>query len=438
MARILVVEDDRSLAQILRSYLEDAGHRVAAARDAAGGIRKLLEFSPEIVVTDLMLAEGTGLDILRRARRAPHPPEVILVTAHAESHTAAEAMQDGAYEYITKPYSLDEIGNIVKRVAERRRLVGHAGGGAESPVSRMLVADSSCMRDVLELCRDVAPTATTVLLRGESGTGKEELARYIHEHSPRASAAFVAVNCGAIARDLLTSELFGHEKGAFTGAIATKPGAFEQAQGGSLLLDEIGDISPETQVHLLRVIEAREVTRVGGTAAVPVDVRLIASTHQHLEDLIRKGRFREDLYYRINVYPIQLPPLRKRPEDVPGLVTHFLGEQGTEPDRFTEEALSVLRAYDWPGNIRELRNITENLLIRSRGQPVGPDLVRTVLPSAPVKEQPDGEETLAEMEARKIREALRTAGGNKTEAAKLLGISRRRMYSRMKILGIED
>jgi DNA-binding NtrC family response regulator len=383
-----------------------------------------------------MLGEGSGLDVLRAARRRPERPEVILATAHAASHTAAQAMQEGAYEYIVKPYSLEEIGRIVRRIAQRRTLVGEAPA-AVSPGARELIADSAAMRAVLELAESVAAVPTTVLLRGESGTGKEEIARRIHERSARAGGAFVPVNCGAIPESLLASELFGHERGAFTGAVSSRKGAFERADGGTLLLDEVGDIPLTTQVHLLRAIETREILRVGGSAPVAVDTRIIAATHRDLEDLVRRGAYREDLYYRINVYSIRIPPLRERPGDIPGLVALFLGQGGCAPDRMTAGALEALVSYAWPGNARELRNVVENLVIRSRGGAVTADLVRSVLPSVPVKSGVGGgAETLAEAEARRIREALAQCGGNKAEAARRLGITRRRLYSRMKVLGI--
>ena len=436
MTRILLVEDDQQLCRTTSGFLKDEGHEVAVAGSVDEGYRKLSEFAPEIVITDLMLGEGSGLDILKEARRLTAPPEVILVTAHATSHTAALAMQQGAYEYINKPYSLEEIGSTVRRIAARRALVDRVA--VPSGGKRPLVAESREMRTVLDQATDVSGGDTTVLLRGESGTGKEEVAHFIHDHSPKAGGEFLAVNCGAIPENLLGSELFGHEKGAFTGAVAKKLGAFERAHQGSLLLDEIGDISLATQVHLLRVLESKEVTRVGGMANVAIDVRLIAATHQDLEALIHQGTFREDLYYRINVYPILIPPLRERRDDIPALIEHFLAQAGQDADRFESEAIAALCAYPWPGNVRELRNVTENLLIRSKGERVTSPLVESVLPAGPIKAPLDSrQETLQESETRRIREALQATGGNKTAAARRLGISRRRMYSRIKILGIE-
>ncbi len=447
MAKILIVEDDLPLQAIVSAFLRDEGHDVATASAEAEGCELLTTFEPDVVVTDLMLETGSGLNVLKAARACDSPIDVILVTAHATSHTAAQAMQEGAYEYLQKPYELDEIAAIIARIEKRRVLVRQSvrGPGGVSVVQNM-IAESPAMQDVLSLVRDVIASGTSVLLRGESGTGKEVLARYIHENGPRAQQPFVAVNCGAITESLLGSELFGHEKGAFTGAVSQKQGAFECAHQGTLLLDEIGDVSLQTQIHLLRVLESRELTRVGGTQSLSVDVRLIAATHQDLEALIKEKRFRDDLYFRLNVYPILIPPLRERREDIAPLVELFLSQSSCTRDRITDEALERLTQHEWPGNVRELRNISENLLIRSRGGIISADLVNTVLPMvanaapavgvAPVAAPTT--ETLEAVEARQIRAALEMAGGNKSEAARRLGITRRRMYSRMKILGIAD
>jgi DNA-binding NtrC family response regulator len=439
MAKILIVEDDAPLRKMASAYLGDEGHEVSVAADEDSGLAALNSFAPEIVITDLMLESGSGINILKEARAKPEPPEVILVTAHATSHTAAQAMQEGAYEYLTKPYSLEEIGNIVKRILDRRELVGRTGAVAQPVGDRGgIIADSAKMQHVLELTDDVISSTTSILLRGESGTGKEIVARYIHANSPRKDHAFVAVNCGAIPESLLASALFGHEQGAFTGANSRKIGAFEGADQGTLLLDEIGDVSLSTQVHLLRVLETREITRVGGNESIPIDVRLIAATHQNLEAMIRSKSFREDLYYRLNVYPITIPPLRERRDDIPALTDFFLRQWGSDAGRVEENAMRMLMEYTWPGNVRELRNVSENLMIRAKGGMITLDLLRSVLPESPLQSTDNqGQETLHELESRRICEALEATNGNKTEAARLLGISRRRMYSRLKILGIQ-
>ena len=442
MAKILVVEDDWSLADMTARGLRESGHEVTVAGTLDDGLRRIKESVPDLVITDLMLDDKSGLDMLRQARDLPRPPEVILITAHPTALTAAQAMQGGAYEYLTKPYSLAELNAIIARVSARRSLVAAATPMSGVSGKRELIAESTAMQETLALADEAAPSASTVLLRGESGVGKEEVAMFIHSRSPRANEPFIAINCGAIPESLLASELFGHEKGAFTGAVSRRAGAFERAAGGTLLIDEIGDISAATQIHLLRAIESREITRVGSDKTVRLDVRLLAATHRNLEELLRDGKFREDLYYRINVIAIQIPPLRERQADVPPLAQHFVRQSGAAPDRLSPQALEILQAYTWPGNVRELRNIIENLLIRSRGATISAELVSSVLPTTTTVpsagESPSSsEDTLEEMEAARIREALRAASGNKASAARALGISRRRLYSRIKILDIK-
>ena len=442
MAKILVVEDDWSLADMTARGLRESGHEVTVAGTLDDGVRRIGESVPDLVITDLMLDDKSGLDMLRQARDLPRPPEVILVTAHATALTAAQAMQGGAYEYITKPYSLEELNAIIERVCARRSLVAAATPMSGVSGKRELIAESTAMKETLALADEAAPSASTVLLLGESGVGKEEVARFIHARSPRANEPFIAINCGAIPESLLASELFGHEKGAFTGAVSRRAGAFERAAGGTLLLDEIGDIPAATQIHLLRAIESREITRVGSDKTVRLDVRLLAATHRNLEELLRDGKLREDLYYRINVIAIRIPPLRERQADVPPLARHFVRQSGAAPDRLSPQSLEILQAYTWPGNVRELRNIVENLLIRSRGATISAELVSSVLPTTTAvqsaSESPSpAEDTLEEIEAARIREALRAANGNKAHAARALGISRRRLYSRIKILDIE-
>ena len=442
MAKILVVEDDWSLADMTARGLRESGHEVTVAGTLDEGLRQIEERVPDLVITDLMLDDKSGLDMLRQARDLPQPPEVILITAHPTALTAAQAMQGGAYEYLTKPYSLAELNAIIERVCARRSLVAAATPMSGASGKRELIAESAAMKETLALADEAAASASTVLLRGESGVGKEEVAMFIHSRSPRANEPFIAINCGAMPESLLASELFGHEKGAFTGAVSRRAGAFERAAGGTLLIDEIGDIPAATQIHLLRAIEAREITRVGSDKTVRLDVRLLAATHRNLEELLRDGKLREDLYYRINVITIQIPPLRERRADVPPLAHHFVRQSGATPDRLSPQALEILQAYTWPGNVRELRNIVENLLIRSRGATISAELVSSVLPTTTTVpsagESPSSsEDTLEEMEAARIREALRAASGNKASAARALGISRRRLYSRIKILDIK-
>ncbi len=440
MAKILLVEDDRELADSSFNYLKQRGHTVQLAYTLADGLKAMERHQPDVIVSDLMLGNETGLDLLAASRSQRTIPDVLLVTAHPTAETASDAMDLGAYEYVSKPYELDELDQLIARILERRELLltrreQRAARAASSTID--VVAVDPAMRETLAAIDDVASRTTTILLRGDTGTGKEVLSRYLHRQGPHPDGPFVGINCAAIPDNLLASELFGHEKGAFTGASNARAGAFERASGGTLLLDEIGDIPASTQVHLLRVLESREVIRVGGSQAIPVNPRLVAATHRNLEDLVRDGTFREDLYYRINVYPVQVPALRNRPADIPELVRFFLREQDSREDLVPESAWPDLIDYHWPGNVRELRNIVENIVIRSRGNPVAPELVRSLLRPLRLPKGNSQGETLTELEIRRIREALATSQGNKSRAATALGITRRKLYSRMKVLGMD-
>lgn len=440
MAKMLIVEDDRELADAAFQHLKQSGHTVQVAYSLADGLRSMERHQPQVVVTDLLLGEASGLDIVAASRTQKALPDVVLVTAHPSAESASDAMELGAYEYICKPYAMDELSALVARILERRELLDQARGRPDrGPAPEAVVAGDAGMIKVLQALDEVAPRDTTVLLRGETGTGKEVLARYIHCHGPHPAGPFVALNCAAIPENLLASELFGHERGAFTGAEARRSGAFERADGGTLLLDEIGDIPAGTQVHLLRVLESREVIRVGGNTAIPVHPRLIAATHRDLEQRVHDGLFREDLYFRIHVYPVDIPPLKERPDDIVLLVRHFLSELEADERLLPPEAVAQFQQYHWPGNVRELRNVVENLVIRAHGKPIAAEQVAGLLrPLQRLGRVGPGHETLAELEIRRIREALATAQGNKSKAAATLGISRRRLYSRMKVLGIEE
>ena len=369
-----------------------------------------------------------------------------MMTGQATANTASEAIKLGAYEYLTKPFCHEEMLRMCRQIMTRRELVGSLRGRAlqnqlnNTHKRSQMVAHSHVLLEVLELAKQAAPRNTTILIQGESGTGKEELARFIHENGPNPAGPFIGINCGAIPDNLIASELFGHEKGSFTGASSRRDGAFVRAQNGTLLLDEIGDVPPQVQVHLLRVIESKEVLPVGGSEPVPINVRLIAATHRNIPQLIREGAFREDLFFRINVFPLTLPPLRERPEDIHKLTQHFLQLLGEDSDLIPRKSVAAMEEYNWPGNIRELRNIVENLVIRSRGEKVEPELVRSLLEPLmqfpPVKET--SSETLADYEIEKIKEALLKTKGNKSKAASILGISRSKLYSRIKMLGLEE
>lgn len=447
MAKILIVEDDQMLAKTTSIHLRSVGHEVEIAYDLTTAREHLKELEPDLIITDLHIGKENGLDLLSEAKNEPQSPDVVFITGNADANTAAQAMHDGAYEYVTKPFSMEEIGALAKRISERRMLIeenrklrDEISKPAKAKTAGIVVASPE-MEALLNKVEKVAKLQTTILIRGESGTGKEVVARFVHKNSSNPSAPFVAINCGAIPENLLTSELFGHERGAYTGASARRAGAFERAHGGILFLDEMGEISQATQVALLRVLETGEVTRVGGEKSFKVDVRLIAATHQNLEERVKNGLFREDLYYRINVFTARIPPLRDRHADIFPIARHFLAGFGMEEPP-SDDVLAPLLSYPWPGNVRELRNIMENLYISCLDQSCSSEMIRAILPTQPLQAIQSavpigGDETLEESETRQILDALRECNNNKTKAADKLGITRRRLYSRMNVLGIE-
>jgi DNA-binding NtrC family response regulator len=452
--RILVVDDEAKWRDLIGGELEDAGHRVTTAENGEHALEILRDGEPfDLLLTDLRMQPVNGLTLMRRVRELAPDTDVVMITAYADTQTAVEALRLGAHDFLIKPFELDELVHMVKRIEEKRGLKAENRAlrqlieGGEVPEG--MVGQSAAMRRVYDLIARVAATETTVLIRGESGTGKELVARAIHDRSPRASGPFKAVNCAALPEALLESELFGHERGSFTGADRRKIGLFEAASGGTLLLDEIGEVSGAVQAKLLRALETREITRVGSTDAIKVDTRVVAATHVDLEGAIRDGVFRRDLYYRLNVFPIELPPLRLRKEDLEAIAERFLAELAPgEETRLSKEVADRLRAYDWPGNVRELRNVIERATILAGGGAILPEHV--VLPvtgggaSGPGEPAGDGlhlpEEgvRLEEVEARFIREALEQARGNKSQASRLLGITRRALYCRMEKYGIRE
>jgi DNA-binding NtrC family response regulator len=457
--RILVVDDERKWRELMRSELEEAGHDVAAAEDGQDALDRLADGETfDLVFTDLRMEPVNGLALLRQVRAVAPATDLVIVTAFADTRTAVEAMRLGAYDFLTKPFELEELVLLAARVAEKRGLKAEnralrsllEGEAAAAPGS--MVGSSTVIRQVYELISKVAGTDTTVLIRGESGTGKELVARAIHDQSPRAGGPFKAVNCAALPETLLEAELFGHERGAFTGADRRKIGLFEAAGGGTLFLDEIGEISGVVQAKLLRALESKEITRLGATDAIRIDTRVVAATHVDLERGIREGDFRRDLYYRLNVFPIALPPLAARREDVAPLAARFLrdlvpGEEAPLP----AAVIAKLKGYAWPGNVRELRNVIERATILAGGSAIGPEHV--ILPADEVRSSgsspnvaatsseslvlPSEGVQLEAVEGRLIREALARARGNKSQAARLLGITRRTLYCRMEKHGIE-
>ncbi len=438
MIRVLVAEDDAVARDLLCEILRALGHDVEAVDDGAGAIERAVEGRYDLVLSDVRMERAGGLEVLRAfSERAPSTP-VILITAFGDVTGAMEAIKQGAYDYVSKPFNIEELRLTVGRALERKRLSAEAR--ANPAVPRTPVAQiegkSPRMLDVYKLVARVAPSTATVLVVGESGTGKELVARAIHANSGRAKRSFVPVNCTALSESLLESELFGHARGAFTGAIAQKRGLFELAHEGTLFLDEIGDMRPKMQAQLLRALQDGEVKPVGSSEAIRVDVRLVCATNRDLEADVRSGRFREDLYFRINVVTIKLPTLRDRSEDIPTLVTHFLAKiadrESRGQARASKEAMDILCAYAWPGNVRELENAIERAVAVAKDTVVLPsDLPAEVHGGSQVQSPgglADDRPTLAELERRYIRLVLGECGGNKKKAAEKLGIDRRTLY----------
>ena len=444
--RILVVDDEPAQRELVSGFLRKRGFEVD---EAAGGQAALARFTQEpfdLVLTDQRMPDLSGLDLLQRLRAVTPEAAVIVMTAYGTIETAVGAIKAGATDYLSKPINLDELLHRIERVRERQRLLGEnrelRAALEERHRVEGIIGDSGRMQEVLSLVRRVAPSDATVLIRGESGTGKELIARAIHHASPRAAGPLVAVNCAALPEGLLESELFGHEKGAFTGAAASRKGRFELADGGSIFLDEIGDLPLHLQVKLLRVLQERQFERVGGTRTIPVNVRVLAATHRNLEALVREGRFRDDLYYRINVVTLLLPPLRERREDLSPLIEHFLtrfaGKNGKTIRGLTREARDALLRYDYPGNVRELENLIERAVVLTRDEVIGKsDLPLTLDEQTAESDAPAGLVAAVEgLERRMMRDALSRAGGVQTRAAELLGISERVLRYKLRKYGL--
>jgi len=443
--RIVVADDEIRMAEAMAAALERAGYQCASFASGEAALTAVLDRGADAVVTDWRMNGIDGLELLRRLRSARPAVPVILVTAYGDIPSAVQAMREGAFDYVTKPFDNDELRGLVARALEltrlrrenqefRRQLAGRDGWD--------VIAESEGMRAVLAFVGRAAPSRAGVLIMGESGTGKEVVARCLHLESERAGGPFVAVNCRAFADSVLESELFGHEKGSFTGAITAHAGCFERAHGGTLLLDEIGDVGPAFQAKLLRVIQEGEVQRVGAARPRQVDVRVIAATNRDLQTEVAEGRFREDLFFRLNVIPVVVPPLRERRADVLPLARHFLERHARESGRQVGLSLGAekgLVTYDWPGNVRELHNAIERALVLTRGDEIQPEdlLLNGARRAAPhpadVGTLQSGLETAA---AQRIRAALEAAGGRRAEAASLLGIDRTTLFRWMKRLGL--
>jgi DNA-binding NtrC family response regulator len=451
MPNILIIEDEPKMRRLLEISLGDDGLAVQTVQDAETGLKLFQREPVDLIVTDLKLPGMSGLEFLDQAKRLNPSVPIVVMTAFGTVETAVEAMKAGASDYVLKPFSMAEMKLVIRKeldvqkVREENRSLREALGKRYQ--YQNIVARSAKMQEVLALVERVAPTNSTVLLGGESGVGKDLIARAIHQNSRRASGPFIKVNSTAIPDTLFESELFGYERGAFTGANASKPGKFELADKGSLFLDEIGDVPAPIQVKLLRVLQEREFERLGGTKTLKVDVRLIAATNKDLRAALEQGTFREDLYYRLNVVPIDIPPLREHKEDIPDLVNHFLQRfsqnNGKHVESITPAALKLLMDYHWPGNIRQLENTVERAVALSTKPVIDVQDVHLDAGSsrnaanAPAPLLPEGM-TLEQWEDEIIREALRRADGNKSQAARMLGLSRNALRYRLSKIGVPD
>jgi two-component system, NtrC family, response regulator HydG len=442
-ARVLIVDDQPGQAEAAAELLERTGFGCEVAASGEEALDKIRANGFDVVVTDLVMDGKGGMDILHATREMHPSPAVIVVTGFGSVESAVNAMQAGAETYLQKPLNADELRTVVRHAAEKTALVRRNLNLEQQLDEKFgfsgIIGNSDPMHRVFETLRQIAPTDATVLILGESGTGKELIAKAIHANSPRRNRPFVALNCAALSEGILESELFGHEKGAFTGALARRLGRFEYANHGTLFLDEIGDMPPSTQIKLLRVIEQKEIARVGSNEPVSVDVRLVGATHQNLEKLVEEGRFRADLYYRLNVVRIELPPLRERQEDVPLLVDAFLKDFAAQHRKnvtgIAAEALEALQGYPWPGNVRELKNAVESMVVISRNRVLTfnevPDKVKGDQSVRVTRTTPKPGQSLDEMEKEAIIQTLNSVGGNRLEAAKILGIGERTLYRKL-------
>ena len=465
-AHILLIEDDPSLATGLQTVLAAEGHRVTQETRGDLGLERARRETFDAVLTDFKLPGLSGLELVRQLHAAKPRLPIILMTAHGSTDTAIEATKFGAYDYLLKPFEMEELLALVaEAISSSRRMTEPVALGTPAGPGTALVGSSRAMQIIYKEIGRLAARSVTVLIRGETGTGKELIARALYQYSDRAAAPFVAINCAAIPETLLESELFGHERGAFTGADARRIGRFEQADGGTLFLDEIGDLSPGTQVKLLRVLQEKSIQRLGGSGNIPVEVRVITATHRDLEAMMRDGAFREDLFYRLNVATVTLPPLRERREDIPELVNYFLRRHG--PDlgvanpSIQPDAVQLLQSQPWHGNVRELENVLRKILLLTRGYTITPEHIRTVLAAAPATTgnnattQPLGEfitallaaaqrgeindardQLLTVAERELIRQAMDLAQGNQSQAARWLGVSRLTLREKLLLFGL--
>jgi DNA-binding NtrC family response regulator len=447
---ILIIDDEPSLLESLSILLSRRGYRVETAQSGRAGIRQLRKEKPDVIVSDIKMPEVSGIDVLKAAREVDLFLPVILITARADVDTAIQALNDGAFQYIQKPFENRELLAQVENALQLRGRLSDLNSQMsvlkrevnELRAEFQPIGQSPAFDEVLKVARSVAPTESTVLLQGESGVGKEVFARLLHQLSNRADGPFVTINCGALPEQLLESELFGHVKGSFTGAIRDKDGMFKVAQGGTFFLDEVGETSLSIQVKLLRVLQEREIIPVGATTPEKVNVRIIAATNKDLEKEVARGAFRQDLFYRLNVIPLRIPALRERREDIPLLIDHFLTKRGFEKgrERITKKAMDALLAYHWPGNVRELENVLERLMILHGTGKIDfdslPEKIQLGEPKTLVSEAPPATPTMELIEKAYIKWVLETTEGNKARAAEILGIDTSTLYRKIDRYGL--
>jgi len=448
--RILVVDDEASHRTMLKAVLGSEGYQIFEADDGKTAIEAVEREFYDLILMDVRMTELDGIEAMQEIKKISPAIPIVIMTAYASVKTAVDALKSGAYDYLTKPLDIEELKILIHKALDHYRLREENIVLKERLADRFdfsrIIGKSKPMKDLFEALAMIAPSDATVLLYGESGTGKEIVANALHENSPRARKPFIKVSCAALPETLLESELFGHERGAFTGAIGRKAGRFQLANGGTIFLDEVSEMSPTTQVKLLRVLQEREFEPLGSTKTIRVDIRIIAATNKNLEEEVKKGNFREDLFYRLNVVPIELPPLRRRKEDIPLLAKHFLNiycEKTETPIKgFLLKTMDLMIRYDWPGNIRELENAIERAVLFCQGEYISPqdlphavhgaedeDLPRVAVPSGM---------TLKEVEREVILQALEEAEGNRTQTARILGISRKTLQNKLKEYGIQE
>ena len=433
---ILVVDDESIVRESLREWLSAIGYDVDIAASGAEALEIIRKNKIRIMLTDLFMPGMDGIELMKEAKKIVPEISAVIITAHGTIQTAITAMREGAHDYVEKPFCLEKVEHLVKNLVERHELIEENISLRRKIEDRLqfegIIAKSIKMLKIFELIKTVAPTTATILIIGDTGTGKEVVARAIHQQSPRRNHSFIATSCAALPESLLESELFGHEKGAFTGAVERKKGKFEAADKGTLFLDEIGEINANTQIHLLRALEEKKITRVGGNQEIDVDARVIAATNRNLRTLVQQGRFREDLYYRLNVVTIDLPSLKERNEDILPLAEHFLKKYAEENNKnvksFSPEVIEFMLNHSWPGNVRELENMVERGVILSKSD----EIALAVLPHDVIHPAPAEGKTIEVMTKQHIFDVLEETKGNITQAAKILGIQRMTLYNKLK------